>query len=176
MSSCDCSPKRFLLMAYGNPGRRDDGLGYALAENLSGQYPGLEALWRYQPAIEDAAEMAAYETVVFADATRTGEAPFSFGALMPAVAAADAFTSHAVTPAAVLYLARACFHSTAKVYLLAIRGYEFDEFSESLSAEAAENLRCATAFLRTWLENVGATAETAKLTAISLALAGKDPI
>ncbi|MCX7935350.1 MAG: hydrogenase maturation protease [Planctomycetota bacterium] len=161
-------------MAYGNPSRSDDGLGPALAAAFEDKHPDLDVAWRYQPAIEDAAEIAAYEAVVFADAARTGAAPFSFGVLPPAVEAAGGFTSHAFTPAAVLYLARVCFRATTPAYLLAIRGYEFAAFREGLSAGAAENLRCAVAFLREWLNTSAATGGAAVLATASLARAGKD--
>ena len=173
MTPNECAAKRFLLLAYGNPSRGDDGLGYALANALADCYANLDVAWRYQPAIEDAAEVAAHAAVIFADAARDGEEQFLFSALAPAADSVSAFSSHTLSPAAVLYLAKVCFRTRAEAYLLAIRGYDFADFSENLSAGAAENLRSAIAFLRGWLEK----ADTATTLLPTLAAPrGKDAI
>lgn len=137
---------RTLILGYGNPGRRDDGLGPALAaavERLA--LPGVTVEAAYQLAVEDAAAVAAHDAVVFADAACRGAGPFTFRPL--AAEPAAGFSTHRVGPGAVLALARELFGARAAAYVLAIRGYEFGEFGEGLSARAADNLAAALAFL-----------------------------
>jgi Ni,Fe-hydrogenase maturation factor len=82
--------------------------------------------------------------VIFVDASVSCEEPCSLTALEPA--ADSSFSTHSVSPRAVLHLARECFGSTARGYLLEIRGYEFDDFGERLSARARANLDAALEF------------------------------
>ncbi|HEX2694485.1 MAG TPA: hydrogenase maturation protease, partial [Acidobacteriota bacterium] len=94
---------RTLVIGIGNPGRGDDGLGPALVELL--EAAGLEGAVfdsNYQLNIEDALACSKVETVIFADASETGEAPFAFTELEPAYEIA--FTTHELSPAAVLAL------------------------------------------------------------------------
>jgi Ni,Fe-hydrogenase maturation factor len=53
------------------------------------------------------------------------------------------FSTHSVPPATVLALARELFAAEPEAWLLGIRGYEFDEFRESLSKRARVNLEQA---------------------------------
>jgi hypothetical protein len=57
-----------------------------------------------------------------------------------------------VSPGAVLRMAREYFSAETAGYLLAIRGYDFDDFGEGLSGRAAGNLTQALRFLRPVLE------------------------
>ena len=73
--------KRALLYGYGNPGRRDDGLGPILIDRLEEKgLPGVAMDSAYQLAIEDAAGIADYDVVVFVDAAVEGPEPFSMSA------------------------------------------------------------------------------------------------
>lgn len=137
---------RILVIGYGNPGRLDDGLGPALAEALESlELPGLTVEAEYQLTVEDAALVAEHDVVVFADAAVDGPEPFEFRSVEPVAGAG--FTSHSVEPAGVLALARELFGARTAGYVLGIRGYEFDEFGERLSAGARANLEAATRFL-----------------------------
>jgi len=65
-----------LVIGYGNPGRRDDGLGPALAERLQElRLPGVDVDADYQLTVEDAAAAAEHDVVVFADAAQAGPEP-----------------------------------------------------------------------------------------------------
>jgi len=131
-----------LLIGYGNPGRRDDGLGPAFAEAVERlAIPGLAVDAAYQLGIEDAADVAAHEVVLFADADASGPEPWSLRPLEPA--RETGFTTHSVSPAAVLGLARDLFGARTRGWLLGIRGYEFEEFGEGLTSRAASNLAAA---------------------------------
>lgn len=135
-----------LILAYGNPGRRDDGLGPALAAALEVlDLPGVTIDVDYQLTVEDAAAVAAHDVVVFVDADCRGTAPFSFTPLAPQPAVS--FSSHSVAPQAVLGLAAELFGTVRPGYLLGIRGYEFNEFGEGLSERAQANLAAALEFI-----------------------------
>lgn len=137
-----------LVIGYGNPGRRDDGLGPAFAEAVAALgLPGVEVDTDYQLNVEDAAAAAACERVLFVDADSAGPAPFSLRRLAPASDGAS-FSTHSVRPEAVLALAKDLFGAEPDTWLLGIRGYQFNEFGEGLSAQAARNLAAALDWAR----------------------------
>ncbi|MDI9629843.1 MAG: hydrogenase maturation protease [Acidobacteriota bacterium] len=135
-----------LVLGWGNPARRDDGLGPAFAEGVAGfALPAVAAESPYQLEVEYAAEVARYERVLFADADRSGPAPFWVRRLAPA-SIAPSFSSHSIAPGAVLALARDLFGAAPEAWLLGIRGYEFEDFREGLSPAARTNLDAALAY------------------------------
>ena len=137
-----------LAIGYGNPGRLDDGLGPAMAEALEAlAIPGVEVQADYQLTVEDAAAVAEHEVVVFLDASMTGPETFSYVRVTTDESPGVGFTSHWLDPATLLGLARRLFSSRADGYVLAVRGYEFDDFGERLSVRARANLTAALAFL-----------------------------
>lgn len=136
-----------LIIGYGNPGRQDDGLGPACAnmiKTLELTFTNVDI--SYQLVVEHAYDMSSAEVVVFIDATRSGESPFSFGELKD-VDKTTGFGSHTLTPSALKKLTNTIYGGSPKCYLLAIRGYQFDQFEETLSAEAESNLKLATKFI-----------------------------
>jgi len=138
---------RVLLLGYGNPGRLDDGLGPAFAASMEGvDLPGLTVDADYQLTVEDAAQVAEHDVVVFADASVNGPEPFGFARIAPQ--AAVSFSSHSVKPAAVLAMAHEMFGARTVGYALGIRGYEFNEFGETLSEQARINLNEAVSFMK----------------------------
>jgi hydrogenase maturation protease len=138
-----------LIIGWGNPGRVDDGLGPAFIAAVSEtRLPDVVLDSDYQLTMEDAAEVARYDRVLFVDADRRGPAPFTMRKLEPSTDAAS-FSTHSVAPGAVLTLARDLFHATPEAWLLGIRGYEFDRFGEGLSPRAGANLARAVEFIRT---------------------------
>jgi len=140
-----------LVIGFGNPGRLDDGLGPALARRIEAlRIPGVTVEADYQLTVEDAADVAKHETVVFADADVNGPEPFSMRRIYPR-ASRLSFSSHSVAPEAVLTLARELFKAEPRGYLLGIRGYAFDEFGERLSEKAKANLEAAAGFLESAL-------------------------
>lgn len=135
-----------LVIGYGNPGRQDDGLGPAAVEALRPLgLPGVAFDADYQLTVEDAAAVAEHETVVFVDADLAGPEPFWFRAVEPK--AELGFSSHGCEPPAVMALAKELFGAATKGYVLGIRGYEFGEIAEGLSARAQANLEDACEFL-----------------------------
>jgi hydrogenase maturation protease len=143
---------KVLLIGYGNPGRLDDGLGPALAARFEQKRRiGVTVDADYQLLVEDAAAVAEYDVVIFADAAVAGREPFSFRRIEPADGGIE-FSSHSLEPAAVMALARDMFGSKARAYALGIRGRALNEFGERLSQEAQANLEAAETFLEGVIE------------------------
>lgn len=139
--------KRTIVIGYGNPGRLDDGLGPALAERLERlAVPNVNVDSDYQLTVEDAALIADYDAVVFADASVNGPEPFSFAVVKPTEGDLS-FSSHSIEPSAVVGMAHALFNVSTRAYALGIRGYTFNDFGEALSPKALHNLEQAVRFL-----------------------------
>jgi len=135
------SAEDLLVLAWGNPGRLDDGLGPAFAEAVADlELPGVAVESVYQLSVEHAAQVASVARVLFVDADRSpGTDPFRLDRLHPSDGP-PAFTTHAMAPGAVLAVARDLFDGRPEAWLLGIRGEEFDEFGERLSDRARLNL------------------------------------
>jgi hydrogenase maturation protease len=156
------STPRVLVFGFGNPGRRDDGLGPAFAAALETcGLSGVTVDSDYQLTVEDAATIRDYDVVLFVDAALAGPAPFSLQRLdeiLPPIvesngprhpdAAAVSFSSHSASPGGVVALAARLFNAHPEAYVLGIRGYEFNEFGERLSPLAEANLAAALAFIK----------------------------
>jgi len=143
---------RVLLIGYGNPGRRDDGLGPALAGFVEDMgIPGVTVDSNYQLCVEDAEAVANHDVVIFADADEKGQEPFSFKRVAPKPALS--FSSHVLDPPALMAMSRELFGASVEGYALGIRGYEFDHFNESLTEKAKENMALALDFLKSLLSD-----------------------
>jgi hydrogenase maturation protease len=139
-----------LVIGYGNPGRRDDGLGPGIVAELEREAPPQVTLDSdYQLAIEMAVDLAGADRVIFVDAAEAGPEPFRASRLVPAPGVH--FTSHVLGPEAVLAICRESYGRSPEAVLVAVRGYEF-EFAEGLSRKAQGNLRSAFAFITTLIE------------------------
>jgi len=136
----------------GNPGRGDDGLGPALVARLekerqTGAEPGFDLTVevRFQLNVEDALVFSRFDRVVVIDASRTAEPPFEF---FPLEAQAQvSFSTHALSPQAVLAWCRELYGHTPQAYALAIPGKSWT-LGEELSPEAEKNLGAALDFLK----------------------------
>lgn len=138
---------KILVLGYGNPARGDDGLGPALIAGLEqAKLEQLELRLYYQLCVEDAMDIGRFAQVLFVDASATAPPPFELYAL-PAQLQPKTFDSHSLSPEALMFLARTLFDATTPARVLAIRGYRFEPFIESLSADAADNLQQALRFL-----------------------------
>ena len=135
-----------LLIGFGNPAREDDGIGPAVAGEIEKlEIEGLSVDSDYQLTIEDAAFVAEHDSVVFVDASVEDVEPFTFSRLSPK--RSDSFSSHSVTPETVMGLAYDLFNAKTEGYLLGIKGYSFDMFTEKITSRACENKRKAVEFL-----------------------------
>ncbi|MBI9038738.1 MAG: hydrogenase maturation protease [Bacteroidales bacterium] len=139
-----------LFYAYGNPGRMDDGLGNEFVERfeLWTKQQGLRNFLfdsNYQLNIEDAEEISDKDIVVFVDASEEDIEDY----LLTEVDGSSkvSFTTHAASPGYVVQLCEKLYKKKPKVYLLHIKGYEW-EFKEGLSQKAEENLVKAIEFIK----------------------------
>lgn len=139
-----------LILACGNPSRGDDALGPLFLERLAilreqgDDGDDIEWLTDFQLQIEHAVDLENRALVLFVDASVSCPPPFQFTRLR---AARDvSYTSHALTPAAVLQVyERTNLAPPPPAFLLAIRGESF-ELGESLSGTAENHLRAALGF------------------------------
>lgn len=144
-----------LIFGWGNPSRGDDALGPLFVEHftaLAARHPEwgeVECLTDFQLQVEHALDLQGRRRVLFVDASVDAPAPFSLSRIE---AARDAsFTTHAMTPEAVMqvYLD---LHDEAPppCSLLAIRGEGF-ELGEAISPAATHHLEAALAWASVWL-------------------------
>ena len=140
-----------LIFAVGNESRGDDALAPLLVRQL--QTEGIttlaELIEDYQLQVEHVTDLLGRSAVLFIDADMSCDAPFHFSEI--AAAQDHSYTSHAMTPFALLHTFRQVYGTNApRSFLLRIRGYGF-ELGESLSDEASLNLELATTEVRNWL-------------------------
>lgn len=167
-----------LFLGWGNPSRGDDALGPLLCErltqlltrsDLNAIAARTEVQQDFQLQVEDAADIAARELVVFIDASVAASAPFSFSLVGPQADAS--VTTHALSPAAVVDVACKIFGATPLCYQMAVRGEVF-ELGEALSAAASLHLEAAWRALREIALADDAPAAAAGLAALSGRAAG----
>ena len=140
--------KPILVFGYGNPSRGDDALGPELLESLQKntviRLDQIEFLTDFQLQIEHALDLEKRQLVLFVDASVSCTAPFELHQLKPERDLS--YTTHAMTPAAVLLV----YQSIKKEipppsFLLNIKADHF-ELGEDLGAGAKENLQHASDF------------------------------
>ena len=145
-----------LIFTYGNPSRGDDALGPAMFDLLE-QYrqetdkrDGVALLTDYQLQIEHAVDLEQRECVLFIDASVSCSAPYTFHELQPQLD--DSYTTHAMSPAAVMAVYRQINHKEPPPsYLLTIRGYEF-ALGQAMTEQAGNNLQQGFKFIKKLLE------------------------
>lgn len=151
-----------LVLAWGNPGRGDDGLGPALLHELEHDpqvQRWVEAGWLdlacdYQLQVEHAVDLSGRRAALLVDATADAAwAPFR---ALPLIATRDAsISTHALSPQALLQVAIDLDLRLPPCTLLGIAGSRF-ELGEGLSEVARAHLQAARGWVRAWLqERVG---------------------
>jgi hydrogenase maturation protease len=136
---------KILVFGIGNPARQDDGLGPAFISRLEkAKIPGIYLEADYQLQVEDALLFSEHQLVVVVDAIKSGRKPFVFKKIKPAED--SSFTTHHLSPEALLYLTQVLYERNPGVWLLGIRGYKFS-LGEQLSPKAQENFGAACKFL-----------------------------
>ena len=156
------SPAPVLIFTYGNPSRGDDALGPVMFDLLekhkqeTTDFDGVDLLTDFQLQIEHAVDLENRRHILFIDASVTGSAPFELQALQ--AERDDSFTTHAMSPAAVLSVYQQinqCAPPPAS--LLTIRAYEFG-LGLSMSEAARENLQLAYKYVidGKWMETTPA--------------------
>lgn len=138
-----------LLFALGNEGRGDDGLGWAFAKAVEARgFPPEHIHLRYHLQVEDAERIASAVRVVFVDACRESlRGGFEVRPCEPS--ATFPFTTHAVSPEAILFVCGELYGRRPKATWILIAGESW-ELGEGLSQTAARNLANAiSAFIST---------------------------
>jgi hydrogenase maturation protease len=152
------SPAPVLILTYGNPSRGDDALGPVMFDLLekhkqeTDDLDGVDLLTDFQLQIEHAVDLENRRHILFIDASVSGTAPFELQALQ--AKRDDSFTTHAMSPAAVLSVYQQinkCAPPPSS--LLTIRAYEFG-LGVPMSEAARENLQQAYKYVidGKWLE------------------------
>ena len=146
-------PKPVLLFGYGNLSRGDDALGPLLLEYVE-RHCGLDAieiLSDFQLQIEHALDLDNRRLVLFVDASIACIDAFDFTVLKPA--RDKSYTTHAMSPAAVLDVYQSIKKQTPPpCFLLSIKAEKF-ELGDGLSANAETNLADACSFAELLLGN-----------------------
>ncbi len=139
-----------LVIGVGNPSRGDDALGPAFVEELGAALAAevargeLELVTDFQLQVEHALDLQGRAAVVFVDASVAAPAPFAYAAVAPD-AGGFAYTTHALSPGALLATYRDVVGAPPPAFVLAIRGEAF-ELGAPLSAAAQAHLARALAF------------------------------
>jgi len=144
-------PAPVLIFTYGNPSRGDDALGPAMFDLLARHkretrdLDMVELLTDFQLQIEHAVDLEKRQCVLFIDAGVSCAEPFE---LQPLQAERDdSFTTHAMSPAAVLSVFEQINQNLAPpAYLLTIRAYKFG-LGVPMSAAAWKNLQQAYQYI-----------------------------
>ncbi|BFM41137.1 hydrogenase maturation protease [Synechocystis sp. LKSZ1] len=123
-----------LIIGYGNTLRRDDGVGYALAEEIVEKaWPEVQALAVHQLTPELAAMMAEVEQVIFIDAQghwQAGDPLITLSSLQ--ISGQGRSLEHHCSPGYLLALTQALYGPSPQAWLLAIAAEDFS-FGEGLS-------------------------------------------
>ena len=140
---------KILLFGYGNPGRGDDALGSLVIERVGQlKLANVASLVDMQLQIEHATDLVEYDQILFADADMSCREPFEFSAV--SAEKDSSYTSHVLTPAALLFVYQQVYARRAPpAFLLRIRGYHF-ELGDALSTRAIMNLEAAIKQIQHW--------------------------
>lgn len=140
--------KPILVFGYGNLSRGDDAVGPLLLEYLEqrADLSRVELQTDFQLQIEHALDLQERELVIFVDASVAGDQPFAFKRLKPYQD--NSYTSHAMSPAALLHVFETVTGLTPPPsYLLSIQAESF-ELGDDISQATADNLNQACEFAR----------------------------
>ena len=152
MNDTQSQESRILVYGIGNPGRRDDGLGAECVARLeAAKLHHVTADANYQLNVEDALVCSQYDAVIFVDAAKNREEPFTWKEVKPTIGIS--FTTHELAPSSLLALVAELYGRHPKAYLLAISGYDW-EIGEGLSEQAEQNLRLALDSLKKFLKKL----------------------
>lgn len=148
-------PARLLVLAIGNPSRGDDALGPLLLERLQDKaLSDVELLVDFQLQVEHCLDLIGRQAVVLVDSAASGPEPFDFCSIGPKRDAS--FSSHTLSPQALLYIYCELYGKPPKTHVLAIRGYDY-RLGAGLTARARANLAAAESHLLWWIDTLSQT-------------------
>ena len=145
--------KPVLMFGYGNLSRGDDALGPKLLEYVENHcdLEEIEILSDFQLQIEHALDLENRSLVLFVDASVSCIGAFDFTRLEPA--RDKSYTTHAMSPAAVLDVYQTIKKQTPPpCFLLSIKAEKF-ELGEGLTTKAEHDLDQACLFAEQLLKN-----------------------
>jgi hydrogenase maturation protease len=146
--------KPVLVFGCGNLSRGDDALGPLLLAYVENNVnlEEIEILTDFQLQVEHALDLEKRQLVLFVDASVSCEKVFDFYELTPA--RDYSYTTHAMSPAAVLTVYQEIKKLTPPpCFLLSIKGESF-ELGEGLSANAKDHLAQTCRFTGQLLQNL----------------------
>ena len=131
---------RVLIVAYGNPLRSDDAVGWMVADDLRQRLssPEVEILQLTQLLPEVAEPLSNANTVIFVDASCEGE-PGELHCRTVTPPPAKTQFSHQLSPAALLALASQLYGATPQAFCVTLTGQCF-EHGEELSESVVSRL------------------------------------
>ena len=139
-----------IIFANGNPSRGDDALGPEFLRRLGEEstcQAGLGHCKRvtdFQLQIEHAEDLLHHELALFVDASMASPPPFSFYRLTPR--RDTSYTSHAMSPSAVLHVFEQVYRSVSPpAFMLSIRGEDFT-LGQPISVMGKNHLEAAIEF------------------------------
>ena len=128
------------VIGYGNPHRKDDGVGpyvvHRLCEELHGTSRlSFRSLHQLDPVLVDELQMA--DLIVFVDATvEELEGGVCWTKVRPGYEISSRGTHH-LKPSTLLGLLEACYHRTPPTWLVSVQGSDFG-FGEGLASETRD--------------------------------------
>ncbi len=139
--------ERIVILAWGNPGRKDDGAAWAVAERLRGALagtPGAQIHVVCQLAPELAEDLGRADRAIFIDAhvEPAGKA-VAVRPLEPAATAGPGF-NHTMSPGHLLALSQALYGRSPQAWLVTVRAHDLS-FGETLSPATAALIEEAAA-------------------------------
>ena len=145
-----------LVVTYGNPLRGDDGVGWAIGEQLETMLPNARILRRHQLVPELAEDIAHANAVIFVDAgsgATAGRVSCRRVARGPAIAVAD----HAQQPEALLGSAAELFGQEPAAFLVSVDVGSVD-FGTELTSDVAAAVPIACTAVRRLVRLLSTTA------------------
>ena len=129
-----------LVYGIGNVGRQDDGVGPLLVDQVAarGVPDGVTLDSGYQLVPEDALLLSTHAVVLFVDASVDAATRHPYGLDVVTPASGVAFTSHALSPGALLSLCQRLYGARPDAWVLTLPAREF----EVNAAPGDEAARC----------------------------------
>lgn len=156
MSGVDHGIKPILVFGYGNPSRGDDALGPAFVDAVEAMnLEHVECLTDFQLQVEHAMDLKGRQRVLFVDASTSLSESFSLSEIT--AARDNTFTTHAISPAAVLQAYEQVEgDKPPPTLLLAIRGESF-ELGQAMTEYANQALADALNWFKQEISSSSAT-------------------
>jgi hydrogenase maturation protease len=128
-----------LIICYGNPSRRDDGVAWYVADKLQAHHvPDVEILKAHQLEVDMAETIGNYEMVIFVDAAIPDNNPLPISREDVVPSRGSHAVAHYLTPGDLLALSRDLYGKQPRAVAFGIRGQDFN-FGEELSPEVRES-------------------------------------